>query len=100
MFVAHVTFGVAERDRLGVLDMLLAEAQAICAMEGCVTFLPFLDPTRADGIGVLHEWESEAHFAGYLSSPQFAGSNSAIRPLMTRAPVSKRFHATPATMAN
>ena len=60
----------------------------------------FLDPARADGVGVLHEWESPEHFAFYLASPQFSGSGSLIRPLMTAPPVSKRFHATPVEMAN
>ena len=100
MFVAHVTFSVAEQDRPGVLDVLLEEADAVRAMEGCVVFLPFLDPTRTDGVGVLHEWESPEHFAGYLASPQFSGSGGIIRPLMTAPPVSRRFHATPVEMAN
>ena len=42
---------------------------------------------------VIHEWEDETSFAGYLSSEAFARSGAVLRPLMTVPPVSRRFHA-------
>lgn len=100
MFIAHVTFCVPERDRPEVLRILLTQVPAVREMKGCLAFIPFLDPTRADGVGVLHEWVDQDHFAGYLESPEFALSGKEIRPLMTGAPVSRRFNATLVSTAN
>jgi quinol monooxygenase YgiN len=62
-------------------------------MAGCVAFIPFLDPTTTGGIGVLHEWATEADFTAYLASPTFAASSSRLFPLMTQEPDSRRFDA-------
>lgn len=48
------------------------------------------DPER---LTVLHEWDDEAAFAAYLASDMFARSGEVIRPLLTDAPVSRRFRA-------
>lgn len=94
MFIAHVYFPVAAADRSNALQTLIAEAAVVRAMNGCNAFIPFADPTNDDSLGIVHEWESEAHFRAYLASECFAHSGRILRPLMTGAPVSRRFDAT------
>lgn len=48
------------------------------------------DETR---ITVIHEWDDEASFGGYLRSDSFARSGEVLRPITTGAPVSRRFRA-------
>lgn len=93
MFIAHVHFAVAPGDRQAALDALLAEAPSVRAMSGCRTFLPFLDGTDSCRLGVLHEWETQEDFAAYAASPGFAATGRVLRPMMTEAPVSRRFDA-------
>ena len=48
------------------------------------------DDTR---VAVVHEWEDVSSFMAYQQSESFARSGVVIRPLMTAAPVSRRFAA-------
>ena len=93
MFIAHVHFVVAPNDRQAALDTLIAEAPSVRAMSGCRTFLPFLDGTDPCRLGVFHEWETQEEFAVYAASPGFAAASRVLRPMMTEAPVSRRFQA-------
>lgn len=93
MRLAHVTFTVAPHALRTALDRLLAEVATVRRMTGCRAFIPFADPTVDGGLGVLHEWDTADDFAGYLSSPGFAAVNEILRPMMTSAPVSRRFDA-------
>ncbi|MCA1970865.1 unnamed protein product [Ciceribacter sp. T2.26MG-112.2] len=93
MLVAHVRFRVSEDDRQQALDILMTNAPAIRATKGCLAFVPFLDPTDRQGLGVLHEWQSGEDFAAYVASPAFVETAAILRPLMTAAPVSRRFDA-------
>lgn len=93
MLIAHVRFRAIEEDRRKALDTLMAKAPAIRAMKGCLAFVPFLDPTDRQGLGVLHEWQSGEDFAAYSASPEFSETAWILRPLMTEAPVSRRFDA-------
>ena len=63
------------------------------AMAGCIAFLPFLDLTNDQDIGVMHEWERAEDFEAYLASDSFATIGKLLRPLMVAPPVSKRFDA-------
>ncbi|MGN6424422.1 MAG: putative quinol monooxygenase [Asticcacaulis sp.] len=93
MRLAHVTFTVAT-DAVGTaLDALLNETAIVRGMKGCRAFIPFADPTVSGGLGVLHEWETAEDFAAYLASPRFTSVNATLRPMMTTAPVSRRFDA-------
>jgi len=94
MLIAHVQFTVAPGDRAKALGTLLAEAPTVRAMKGCLSFLPFYDPTDASAIGIVHEWESSDDFAAYVASSGFAESGKILRPLMTGTPISRRFDAT------
>ncbi|SSC68038.1 putative quinol monooxygenase [Ciceribacter selenitireducens] len=93
MLIAHVRLRVSEDDRQKALDTLMANAPAIRATKGCLAFVPFLDPTDRQGLGVLHEWQSGEEFAAYAASPGFVETAAILRPLMTAAPVSRRFDA-------
>lgn len=100
MRVVHVFFKVRAEERSAALEALVAGAAAVRAMPGCRTFLPFLDPTDAEAIGVMHEWETDADFAAYVASPIFVANAAVLRPLMTAPPVSRRFDATLAETVN
>ncbi|WP_443751098.1 putative quinol monooxygenase [Asticcacaulis solisilvae] len=91
MRLAHVTFTVAPENQSTALDALLAEVASVRHMQGCIAFIPFIDPTVAGGLGVVHEWETGEDFTAYLNSPGFAAVNTVLRPMMTGAPVSRRF---------
>ena len=93
MFIAHVHFTVAPAERQAALDALLAEVPVVRAMPGCLAFVPFLDPTDPAGLGILHEWQDASSFGAYAASPGFAEVGKVLRPMMTSAPVSKRFDA-------
>ena len=68
MRLAHLTFTVRPEAQHEALGVLLEEVPAVRDMAGCVAFIPFIDPTVTGGIGVLHEWATEADFAAYLAS--------------------------------
>lgn len=94
MIIAHVTFSVAAEKRQEALDVLVSEIAGVRAMHGCLAFVPFVDPSDEISLGVLHEWETAADFAAYGSSSGFAEVGKALRPMMTGAPISRRFDAT------
>lgn len=93
MLIAHVTFVVAKADSAKALAALVGEAPQVRAMNGCVAFLPFQDPSDPAQIGVLHEWETGDDFAKYATSPEFARVGEILRPMMLKPPVSRRFDA-------
>lgn len=94
MFIAHVTFTIAEKDRDLAIETLTHEVESVRAMLGCIAFTPFLDATNSQNVGVLHEWDSAEHFAAYIASDSFKGLGDVLRPISLGAPVSKRFDAT------
>lgn len=100
MRIAHVFFKVRADERSAALETLVANAASVRAMPGCRIFLPFLDPTDAEVIGVMHEWETADDFTGYVASPTFAVASAILRPLMTAPPLSRRFDATLAETVN
>lgn len=94
MIVAHVHFCVVPDQRLSALKSLLAEVETVRAMKGCLTFVPFIDPTDETRLGVMHEWEAAEDFAAYGGSDAFKTLGLALRPMMTASPISRRFDAT------
>lgn len=93
MLIAHVIFYVSNENRHRALAALINEVGTVRSMRGCLAFLPFLDPTDPQGVGILHEWATHEDFAAYTASPGFAESGQTLRPLMVAAPVSRRFDA-------
>ncbi len=93
MIIAHILFSVSAANRELAIDTLNREANAIRTMQGCVTFLPFLDPANSQTVGVLHEWESSEDFEAYIASSSFKTIGEILHPIMTSPPQSKRFDA-------
>lgn len=93
MLIAHLRFPVAPQRRPEALAALLHGAAEVRAMQGCLAFQPFYDPADDAVLGVLHEWAREEDFNAYLASAAFQRLGAALRPMMTGAPVSRRFRA-------
>ncbi|MBL4645220.1 MAG: antibiotic biosynthesis monooxygenase [Rhizobiales bacterium] len=94
MIVTHVHFNVAANERQTALTALLTATVTVRDMDGCQTFIPFIDPTDETRLGVMHEWEAEANFAAYIASDAFKTLGQALRPMMTAPPTTRRFDAT------
>lgn len=100
MFIAHLRFPIASRDRQTATDALVAGIETVRAMRGCIAFHPIHDPTDDGVLGVVHEWETEADFEAYTASEVFRAFGALIRPLMTGKPLSRRFRAELIAVAN
>ena len=94
MLIAHVIFSVARENRTLAIETLKQEVSAVRAMDGCIAFIPFLDATNQQDVGVLHEWASSDAFEAYLASDSFISIGETLRPIMVSPPISKRFDAT------
>jgi quinol monooxygenase YgiN len=93
VFIAIVDFGTAAADRAAALDHLDAECDQIRAMPGNIAFRVFASRVDDSRVTILHEWEDEASFDGYLGSASFARFGEAVRPIIDGAPVSRRLRA-------
>ena len=104
MFIAIVDFSTAATDRPAALAQLDGERDQVRAMPGNVAFRVYADRADETRVTVLHEWDDEESFVGYLESGSFGGkaptiivrparSGEVLRPMMTGAPVSRRCHA-------
>lgn len=93
MLIAILDFDTAPADRERALDQLLAEAPEVRAMPGNVAFRAYADPLIDGRLTVVHEWRDRGAFEAYLGSAAFARSGKVLRPMMTGAPVSRRFEA-------
>lgn len=93
MLIAIVDFDVAPADQDRALDQLLSEAPGVRAMEGNLAFRAYADPLLDGRVTVVHEWAGRAAFDAYVQSAAFARSGQVLRPMMTGAPVSRRFEA-------
>jgi len=80
-------------DRPAALAQLDREQDEVRAMPGNLAFRVYAAREDDTQVTVVHEWDDEASFAGYLDSESFARSGVVLRPLMTGTPVSRRFHA-------
>lgn len=93
MFIAIVDFSTSAADRPTALAQLDRERDQVAALPGNLAFRVYTSRVDDTGITVVHEWEDETSFAGYLTSESFARSGKVLRPLMTGTPVSRRFDA-------
>lgn len=93
MFIAILDFSTAAIDRPAALAQLDGERDEVRAQPGNVAFRIYASREDDERITVLHEWEDQASFAAYLGSSSFARSGEVLRPIMTGAPVSRRFQA-------
>ena len=93
MFIAILDLRTTPADRPAALAQLDAERDEIRAMPGNLDFRVYAARDGEEGVTVIHEWADEPSFAGYLSSDAFTRSGAVLRPLVTSAPVSRRFRA-------
>jgi quinol monooxygenase YgiN len=93
VLIAILDFNTAATDRPAALAQLDGERDQVHAMPGNVAFRVYASREDETRITVVHEWDDEMSFASYLSSDSFARSGEVLRPIMTGAPVSRRFHA-------
>lgn len=93
MVIATVDFSTKPTDRAAALAHFDAERDRVRAMPGNRDFRVFASREDQGQITVLHEWDDEASFRGYLASESFAGFGAVVRPLTVGAPVSRRFRA-------
>jgi quinol monooxygenase YgiN len=91
MLIAILDFSTRSIDRAAALAQLDGESDLIRAMPGNVAFRVYASRADETGVSVVHEWQDEASFAAYLESDCFARSGEVLRPIMTGAPVSRRF---------
>ncbi len=93
MLIAILDFVTAAADRPAALAQLHREHHQGSAMPGNLAFRVYASRQDGTGITVVHEWDDEASFAAYLESDSFVRSGKVLRPMMTGAPVSRRFRA-------
>ncbi|GLW95009.1 putative quinol monooxygenase [Actinokineospora globicatena] len=91
MFIAILDFKAT--DRPTALAQLDEEGDRVRAMPGNVAFRVYASRADDAAVAVVHEWDDEASFAGYLRSGSFARLGEVLRPMMVEAPVSRRFDA-------
>jgi quinol monooxygenase YgiN len=93
VYINIVDFSTAATDRPAALAELDGERGRVQAMPGSLAFRVYAsreDETRAT---LVSEWEDQASFDAYQNSDSFARLGQVIRPMMTGAPVSRRFQA-------
>ncbi|HEY2672168.1 MAG TPA: antibiotic biosynthesis monooxygenase family protein [Rugosimonospora sp.] len=93
MFIAILDFRTAATDRPAALAQFDGEGDRVRAMPGNIAFRVYAAREDDTAVAVVHEWDDEASFAGYLRSDSFAQLGEVIRPMMIGAPVSRRFRA-------
>lgn len=93
MLIAILDFETTAADRPAALTHLDGARDRIRTMPGNIAFRTYASREDESQVTVIHEWDTEASLAGYLRSDTFARLGEVLRPLMTAAPVSRRFHA-------
>jgi quinol monooxygenase YgiN len=93
MLIAVLDLRTAPTDRAAALAQLDSERHEIRAMPGNLDFRVYAARDNEEAVTVIHEWADEPSFAAYLSSESFSRSGAVLRPLMSEAPVSRRFRA-------
>jgi quinol monooxygenase YgiN len=93
VLIAIVDFSTAAADRPAALAQLDGERDLVRAMPGNLAFRVYASRHDETGITVVHEWNDEASFVGYLRSDCFTRSGEVLRPIMIGSPVSRRFGA-------
>jgi quinol monooxygenase YgiN len=93
MLIAIVDFETTAADRPAALEQLDRERAEVNAMPGNVAFRVYASRDDHCRVTLVHEWADQGSFDGYQRSASFARSGAVLRPLMTGAPVSRRFRA-------
>jgi quinol monooxygenase YgiN len=91
MIIAVVDLVTSASDRALALARLDGERDAVRAMPGNVSYRVYASREDEEQTTLIHAWQDESALAGYLASDVFAGLGAVLRPVMTGAPVSRRF---------
>ena len=94
MFIAIVDFHVTSANQPVAFEILAGDQAEAGRIPGNLGFRVFSDAQCATHVGLMHEWASQSAFDAYLASPGFAQVAAKLGPMMTGAPVSRRFEAT------
>ena len=93
MLIAVLDLRTTKADRPVALAQLDSEKEEIRAMPGNLDFRVYAARDDEEAVVVIHEWADESSFGGYLSSDAFTRSGAVLGPMVTAAPVSRRFRA-------
>jgi quinol monooxygenase YgiN len=93
VLIAIVDFSTAVTDRPAALAHLDGERDRVRAMPGNLAFRVYASREDETRVTIVHEWDDLASFDGYQRSDTFARFGEMIRPIITGAPVSRRFRA-------
>jgi quinol monooxygenase YgiN len=93
MYLAIVDFTTSAEDRPAALAQLESELGTVRALPGCLGCRVFPSRESDTDVTILHEWADAESFQAYADSASFAASGAVLRPLMTTAPLSRRFRA-------
>jgi len=93
MLIALLDLRTSKADRPLALAQLDSEKEEIRAMPGNLDFRVYAARDDEEAVVVIHEWADESSFGGYLSSDAFTRSGAVLGPMVTAAPVSRRFRA-------
>ena len=93
MLIALLDLRTSKADRPLALAQLDSEKEEIRAMPGNLDFRVYAARDDEEAVVVIHEWADESSFAGYLSSDAFTRTGAVLGPMVTAAPVSRRFRA-------
>jgi quinol monooxygenase YgiN len=93
LIIVILDLTTAVADRAAALAQLDGEREQVRAMPGNLAYRVYAARDDGTAITVVHEWADEPSFTSYLASGSFARSGAVIRPMMTSAPVSRRFRA-------
>jgi quinol monooxygenase YgiN len=93
VLIAIVDFSTAVTDRPAALAELDVERDRVRAMPGNLAFRVYASREDEARVTIVHEWDDQASFDGYQRSDTFSRFGKVIRPIVTGAPVSRRFRA-------
>ena len=95
MIYVEVNFAVAAKDRDMAVACLMAEGPKMRALAGNRASRVLTDPSDPSAVTLLHQWDDLGCLDAYRGGPLFAHVGSVLRPMMTGAPSTMVYDATP-----
>lgn len=85
MKLVTVEAAFAPADLDAAMTLLAAQADAVRAMPGCVSYALYRGPS-GDRVAIVQRWLSAGAFDAYRASETFARLGAGLGPLMTAPP--------------
>ncbi|WP_108816292.1 putative quinol monooxygenase [Loktanella sp. Alg231-35] len=95
MIYVEVNFTVAAVDQGAAVACLLEEALVMQALPGNQGYRVLVQPQTEGVITLLHKWNDLDSLDAYRNGPLFAKVGGVLRPIMTGAPSTTVYDATP-----